>query len=287
MLKKVVIVSLVYKEPKKVIDDFLKSICNINYQNYQLILINNGDGKNIPAIKNKNIEIINPGKNLGFCKGSNLGVKKALKDGADYIMLLNSDTTFSTNILAHLASYLDKNSKVGVVAPIILASEKNKEIFYAGGIINQFFGFTRHKYMNQKHQKNLIKSGETDFACGCCAIIRREVFEKIGLLNEKYFIYFDDPDFSMRAKKAGFGVHLLAEPLVFHLNSTNKLNKNAAYLYGRNPFILIRENFPWQYKPTAYLGQFLIRLPRNIFRLNSFDSFVQYLRGLIDGIRGI
>jgi len=287
MLKKVVIVSLVYKESNEVIADFLKSIENINYQNFQLILINNGDGKNIPTIKNKNIKIIDSGKNLGFCKGSNLGIKKALKNDADYILLLNSDTTFSANILARLASYLDKNSNVGAVAPIILASKKNKEIFYAGGIINKFFGFTRHKYMNQKYQKNLIKSGKTDFACGCCVLIRREVFKKIGLLNEKYFIYFDDPDFSMRAKKAGFEVHLLTEPLVFHLNSTNKLNKNAAYLYGRNPFIFIKNNFPWYFKPSAYLGQFLIRLPRNIFRLNSFDSFIQYLRGMIDGIRGI
>jgi GT2 family glycosyltransferase len=100
-------------------------------------------------------------------------------------------------------------------------------------------------------------------------------------------MYFDDPDFSLRAQKAGFEVHLLAQPLVYHLNFSNKLNSNAAYYYGRNPFIMIRSNFPWYYKPTAFFGQFFIRLPRNIFRCKNFSACESYFQGFFDGLVGI
>ncbi len=289
MLEKVAIVTVIYSDPIDQFRDFINSLKKIKKPDFELILVNNdsridwleSETKSFPSVK-----IIESGKNLGFCAGSNLGVRLALKNGANRIILLNGDTSVLPNILQSLLKYQSENPKAGVITPIIISADKDHQIYYAGGIINKILGFTRNRYFGRKFNGQKIKSGKTDSASGCCMLVTKEVFEKIGLLDENYFMYFDDPDFSLRAQKLGFEVHLLALPLVCHLKSSNKLSTSAAYYYGRNPFIMIWKNFRWYFKPTAYIGQFIIRLPRNVFRLKDFSAFGYYLAGVYDGVRG-
>lgn len=289
MLEKVAIVTVIYNDPRDQFRNFINSLKQVKTVDFKLILVNNNQKIDWLKSETKGLQssaVIGSEENLGFCAGSNLGIKKALSEDTGYVLLLNGDTTVSPDILRELLKYQKNNPKVGLLSPIITDSDNEKIVFYGGGIINRFFGYVRHQHMGEEYKKGYIKSGTTDFASGCCMLVKKEVFKKIGFLNEDYFIYFDDPDFSLRAQKAGFKVHILGLPLVSHINSSNKLNAKAAYYFGRNPFILIRNNFSWYLKPSAYLGQFLIRLPRNIFRLKNLDSFKNYFIGIFDGIIG-
>jgi len=287
MLKKVYIVTVVYSDPKDQFRSFIKSLKKIRDINFSVIIINNNAKTTwLSEIceKYSNILVVESKINIGFCAGSNLGIKKALSMGAEYILLLNGDTEVYSNVLSEMIEYSTKY-EIGILSPIILSADR-KSIFYAGGVISKLFGYTRQPAIGKEYSNFIYQSGPTGYAIGCCMLIQANVFEKIGFLDKDYFMYFDDPDFSLRAKKANFKVHLLAKPLVYHINSSNKLGENAAYYYGRNPFLLIRKFFPWYFWPTAFFGQFLIRLPRNIFRLKNKDAFKNYLLGIYHGLIG-
>ncbi|MCX6812520.1 MAG: glycosyltransferase family 2 protein [Candidatus Berkelbacteria bacterium] len=286
MLEKITIVTVILTDPISQFRDFLDSLRKIEKYDFDLILVNNS--RKIGWLKSETrdfprVTIINIGRNIGFCAGSNLGIRKALENGSSHVMLLNGDTTVSPNVLADLLKY-QKNTSAKITSPIILSAKNKKIVFYAGGIINRFWGYVRNRNFGKKYLPKKFKSGKVDFANGCCMLIRREVFEKIGFLDEDLFIYFDDPDFSLRAQHAGFETHILAEPLISHIKTSNSLNAFSAYLYARNPFILIRKNFPWYFRPSAYLGQFLIRLPRNLFRCQNLSAVKSYFLGLWHGI---
>lgn len=287
MREKIYIVTVIYKDSKKQFTNFVRSLANLENCNFHLILVNND-----PDISRLNeiteqyswISIIGQGKNVGFCVGSNLGIRQALSCGATHIMLLNGDTQVDPRLLSVLKNYQNKCPKIGIVSPIIMSMQQPDVVFYGGGIINLWLGYTRHKFMGKKLQDLTIPSGPTGYASGCCMLVRREIFEKIGFLDEDYFMYFDDPDFSLRAQKNGYETHVLAEPLVYHVNSSNKLGYSSGYFFARNPFILIRKNFPAKNKIVAYLSQFVIRLPRNIFRLDDSKALTGYLKGIRDGL---
>lgn len=268
---------------------YLESILNQNYKNFKVVLIyNNNDFAYFQKLKKiakkySKVILINNNKNLGFAAASNIGIKYALKKGAKYSLLLNDDVQVNKNLIKKLLKPF-KKPKMGMVSPIIL--QASKRIWYAGGMISRFFAFTRNFYIGKKYNSK-IKSGPTNVISGCCVLARNIVWQKIGYLDEDLFMYFDDPDISLRAQKNGFICYLVAEPLVVHLKTSTRLNSAEAYYYARNPFILINKHYKGINKITAYLGQFTIRFPRNLIRLQNKKSLSSYLRGIGDGIRRI
>jgi len=259
-----------------------------SYPRFNIILVNNGM-KNIflpkKRFKNTKITLLNLKKNIGFCRGVNLGIRLALKSGADQILLLNNDILLDVKTIEKLSHFMQRNEKIGLLSPIIMQEKNKRLVWYAGGYTNKLFGFTRNCGINKPISAK-IKSGPTGTISGCCVLVKRGVFEKIGLWEEDYFLYFDDPDFSLKAEKAGFRSYLLAEPLIWHKKENNKLSPVEAYFFARNPFIFIRKNFKGFYKITSILGQFIIRLPYNLLRLKNKKGIKPYFLGLWDGIIG-
>lgn len=259
-----------------------------SHSKFNVIIVNNGM-KNISLPKkifeNIDITLLNSKENIGFCRGVNLGIRFALKYGADQILLLNNDISINIKTIEKLSDFMQKNKKIGLLSPIIMQQKNKKLIWYAGGHTNKLFGFTRNHAINEPISTK-IKSGPTGTISGCCVLIRKEVFEKIGLWEKDYFLYFDDPDFSLKAEKFGFKSYLLAEPLIWHNKEGNKLSPLEAYFFARNPFILIKKNFHGFYRVSSIIGQFTVRLPYNLFRLENKKALKAYFRGLWDGIKG-
>lgn len=182
--------------------------------------------------KNFKLEIVRSGVNLGFSGGQNLGIKKALTLGADYVLVLNNDVILDKDLIIELLRAFDGKKTCGVVSPKIYFAkgyeyhkdrydEKDlgKVIWYAGGEINWGNVIAFHKGVDEVDKGQFEMFGETDFASGCCMLVKKEVFEKVGFFDERYFLYYEDNDFSQRAKASNFAICFAPKAVLWHINA--------------------------------------------------------------------
>lgn len=190
-----------------------------------------------PLQKYPDVELIRSKTNLGFAGGNNLGLKRALEAGSDFFLLLNPDTKVSRDFLIELLKpFISTMNPVGLASPKIYfypgfethgnryqKSDLGRVLWYAGGIIdwkNVVGGHRSVDLVDSSNQQPETRAHvTTDFATGCCLLISRPVIEKIGLLDEKYFFSWEDVDYSVRAKKAGFDVLCVPKSLIWHKNA--------------------------------------------------------------------
>jgi hypothetical protein len=178
------------------------------------------------------IKIIKNRKNLGFSGGNNVGIRYALSNGADFVMVVNNDTVAGRNLLTRLLRAANESENIGIVSPKIYFAkgfefhkdryseeEKGRIIWYAGGRIDWRNVIGRHIGVDEPDKEQYDLRQETDFATGCCMLVKRRVFERIGLFDERYFLYFEDLDFSLRAKQAGFRLIYEPKAVLWHKNA--------------------------------------------------------------------
>jgi GT2 family glycosyltransferase len=156
------------------------------------------------------IRLLPLGENRRFAGGNNPGIRLALDEGAHAVMLLNNDTKADPGLLEHLVRALDQNPQAGAAAPIIYFGAPSRAIWYAGGRCVPSLGLTAHRGLRERDEGHYRMVEETGYLTGCCLLARREVWEQVGLLDEAYFIYAEDADWSLRARAAGW--HLLFVP---------------------------------------------------------------------------
>ncbi len=189
----------------------------------------------LPGIKT--IIVDNTKNNRGFAGGVNLGIKKALKIRAQKIVLINPDLKITKQEIEAL-------SGGDIVAPVLISNG----IYDFGGKINWIIGRTTHS-QGDSPQFGGGSPYETDYVSGACMVIKREVFEKIGLFDERFFMYFEDADFCWRAKKAGFKVAV--DPRVTITHNLTKNKKKIKYALESN-LKFINKWVPWYFRPLAW-----------------------------------
>lgn len=271
----------------------LKSLEKLPEKNYLKVYIVDNGTKKITAKLIKDFQfnktlLVNK-KNLGYAGGNNTGIKNALKENYDYILLLNNDTIVEPKIIQELKKPLT-NSQHGITGCIITYDNGENKIWYAGGRLNTKLCITRHPHMNTALSEVNIHPGPTDFISGAAMMIKRDVFDKIGLLPENYFLYWEDVDFCYKAKKNHFSCYLVNKVLVKHSVSastgekgSNTLSPIRAYYYARNPFLFMVQNNLSSF--TGVIGQICIRLPYSLLTVNSLTAAKEYLRGIRDGMK--
>lgn len=201
-----------------------------------IIVLNSSDASLVSFLGKKHPEVLllENLENIGFAGGVNRGIKKAKEIGSDNIIILNNDTIVPTGLVAGLATYADSDKSIGLVSPKIYFSpgfeyhkdryknwEKGKVIWYAGGIIDWSNIYGCHRGVDEVDKGQYDKTAQTDFATGCCMLIKRQVIEKIGYFDEKYYLYFEDVDYSMRARENGFKVMYCPNAYLWHKNASS------------------------------------------------------------------
>ncbi len=178
-----------------------------------------GTAETLAAIDDARVTVIQNADNLGVAAANNQGIVRAMEQGADRIVLINNDTEFGPDMLARLAAQLDM-SKADAISPIIPFFDEPDRIWYGGG------SFVRWKGVENTHDHDrepLAVVGdrpfETEYAPTCCVMFRRDVFERIGLMDERYFVYWDDTDFMWRMKQAG--MKLILDPTIVLLHKVS------------------------------------------------------------------
>jgi len=234
----------------------LKSLIKV-HPKINIIIVDNASTDNslqsIISLKYKRLQIIKNQKNFGFPKAVNKSLKLSLKQGAQAVLLLNPDTLPSRGFLEPLLA-----NPAEIVGSVLKFQRKGNWVYDFGGKVNFWTGRTSHyEFSNQESGARIQK--KIDYVSGACMLIRRKVFEKIGFLNEKYFLFFEDPDFCLRTKKAGFKVVLEPKSVIIHNLSEGK-KKPFYYFYHlfRSNLIFINIWVPFYRRPVTYLYLWLL-----------------------------
>lgn len=203
------------------------------------------------------LKVIKNKENLGFAGGVNVGTKYALKNGAEYVFLLNQDATVKQGAIEKLVQIIEKDSQIGIVGPLILNPDGT--IWSAGGIVDKKRFTAGHlDDLNSSRQARTIKA--VDFVSGCAMMIRNDVFEKIGFFDERFFLYYEDVDFCFRVRKANFKIIFVPQAVVtHHYQSTIEKEKKKRYFMARNHFLFLAKHGPLKIKIRE-----MIRLPKTV-----------------------
>lgn len=283
MNKKIGIV-LVNYNGKNVLMDCIKSIKNMNYEDYKIILVDNNssDGSVVDIRKTyTDIIIIETGENSGVAKGNNIGIKKALEIGCEYILLLNNDTEVEENMLSNMLNRADKD--VMVTCKMYFYNNKNK-IWCAGGKIHWNKGITSHYGENQDDIGQFDESKFVEFTPTCCLLVHKDVFKKIGLMDENYFMYYDDTDFIARCSMNGIRLWYESSAVLWHkVSSTSGGNKSSISVYysDRNRLYFINKFCENKIIPMSYFC--ITRIIRLInYRINNKKLFEITMKAIRD-----
>ncbi len=274
----------------------IKSLQKSTYENFKIIVVDNGS-KNNQADRIKKafpkITLLKNKANLGYSVANNQGIKLALKNGAEYIFILNNDTVVEKNCIQNLLGYCSKNKFSGIVAPKILFYKTNI-IWSLGGHHQPITTIPRLNGQGKpsaKIKKEVIKP---EFLTGCALFIHKNVFNKVGMFDKDYFAYHEDIDLSYRAKNSGLELICLTGSTVWHKVSKStkqkpdKVGEVMGYLMARNSLIYGYKNYCGIKRVYYLFAQILIKFPLYlIFKVDNLKSAKAYSHGILGGLRHI
>jgi len=270
---KIFIVILNYNG-KKVIKNCLTSIFKADYPDFEVVLVDNNSSDDSLEFAKKNFSkahFIKNNENLGYAAGNNIGIRFALERMAKYVLLINNDTEVEKDFLIKLVEKTEKDEKIGIAGPVIFNGH-NRQVWFSRGKINWLT-------MKTEHEKNFFAADcyNTEFVTGCAMLIRASVFKKIGLLDEDFFLYWEDVDFSWRARRAGFKNVIVASNWIYHFEKSESNLKQKTYWLVISGLIFFQKNTPFLCRPWIKFYVTLRELKNNFdlkFRKNEIVEAV-------------
>ena len=239
------IVSVNYKCPEITLE-MLHSLAAVEYPHLEVIVVDNECGDQpfpFEAYYPEMVTVIRSEENLGFAGGTNLGIRAA--SGA-YILLLNNDTVVSPGFIEPMIKCLDDKPKIGMVCPKIYFFDHPNIIQYAGAtLIHKWTGRGAKIGYAKKDNGDYSKSQKTALGNGACMLVRKAVFEEVGLLSEMYFMYYEEHDFAYRAQQKGWETYYCAKASIHHRQSVSIGQESPLKIYylHRNRMLFMRRFF--------------------------------------------
>ena len=204
--------------------DCLQSLSSLTYPNTHTIVVDNasqdGTSQAIRDTCGDQVTLVVNDHNLGFSGGNNVGIDRALDVGADYILLLNNDTTVDAQLIDHLVGGFTAPD-TGIVGPKIYYADPPDQIWFAGGEVSLSRGTARHIGIRRRDTGQFDSIREVDYISGCALMAKRDVFDRVGKLDASYAAYFEDTDFCMRANRSGFRILYVPAGRVWHKISSS------------------------------------------------------------------
>ena len=204
----------------------LSSLAQMRYANNQAIVVDNGsDDDSSCRLRSEfpSLQLIETGRNLGFAAGCNVGIQRALKQGADFVWLLNNDTTVHHEALQHLVQKAKSDGRIGAVGSSIYLAHSPQELqAWGGGRVNFWLGRSRHFLAP-------VPDDTVDYITGASMLVSREALESVGLLDEQFFMYWEDADFCFRLRKAKWKLAVAGDSKIWHKGSAS-VGKNSVSL---------------------------------------------------------
>jgi GT2 family glycosyltransferase len=269
----------------------VNSLQQCTYPNLEIILVDQASKDNSLEIFDnqiKDITLIASKTNLGFTGGNNLGMREAT---GDYFFLLNNDTEVEPGFLEPLVDALEKNRNAGAASPLIRFFQNPMKIQYAGGPerIDLLNGRNSWRGWMSDYPSAFNKVETTTAAHGAAFIIKRSVAEHVGLLDDHFFIYFEELDWSLRIRKAGYDILFVPASEILHKESMTmpKEHPFRVKMMMRNRILLSRKHLNSFQFVLSLLYTSLVSFPINCLRYivrKKKDLLKAYSQGLLDGI---
>ena len=286
--KKVSIILVNYNGLKDTIS-CVESLQGISYQNYEIIIVDNGSENDYRLLKDvysgTNIKILSTNNNIGFSGGNNVGIKYALESKSDYILLLNNDTVVESDFLTSMVQTAEKNNDEVVVTCKIMYESRRDIVWYAGGSFSKITSRTVSYGIN-KIDDEFSSVKHVTFASGCCMLIPCYVVRVVGLMDEKYFLYCEDTDYCLRIIRSGYKIIFEPKSKIYHKvsASANRLPGIQTYYLVRNKLYIIKKYVDIKFRLLAY-GYLLIEIIKRLMTreydyISAKDGFKDFCSGV-------
>ncbi len=276
--------------------ELLNSIRKLNLSNLEIFVVDNASHENpqtFLTLHYPEVHFIRSEQNLGFAGGNNLAVKQAQ---GEYLFFINNDTEITEGCLERLISIFDNHPKVGMVSPMICYFNEFKSteldlIQYTG--MTQVSPWTaRNTTIGEKEldKGQFPKPQKTAYGHGAAMMIRREVIEKVGIMFEGFFLYYEELDWCERIRREGFEIWVEPRTKIYHKESATvgTMSTMKTYYLNRNRIYFMRRNF----KGFSFVGFLLfltfVTIPKNILLFllrGQFDHVQAFLKAIFWNIK--
>jgi len=323
---KLSIITINYNSSKETIE-LLKSLSNQADKNFKIIVVDNASEEadfnrlqefvHTTSFNDGGIQLVKNNENLGFSGGNNVGIHQALQNGSEWVILLNNDTWAEKDFVERLGAVLrGKDGVVGI--PLVEENHKSpqyqsearygaqqitnhKQIVYCGQVqwlkptLKHVYSIKNQVLRKRKNKNQILNTkylilNTRFYAIGGAMAVHKDVFDKIGLLDEKYFLYFEDADFSVRARKVGFDTSIASPPTgglnVHHhvSSSAKKLGSPMLLRYHyRNALYFNLKNGPWYIKLLVWPWSWIIVIKQ--FIKVAIKQNVEQSKAILNGVR--
>lgn len=242
---KVAIVIVTWNKKDYVLD-LLRSLKSISYDNHDIIVVDNAstdDTCHVIKEQFPKIDLIENPENLGGTGGFNTGMRYVLeKGGYKYTWLLDNDAVVEKETLIELVKVMEEDERVGITGSIIMEPDKDM-IVELGAYVSWSIGTWKPNYRNNRLSKmEQVDTAEVDYVAACSSLVRNEVLYKIGVMDERYFIHWDDIDLSLRAKEAGYTIIASPKSKAYHGIEDKPFNPIMSYYDIRNGLLTITKH---------------------------------------------
>ena len=247
---KIGIVTVTYNS-RSVLEDFFSSLERQTCADHALYIVDSGSTDDTVAYVQAHMPgrcrfLQNP-ENIGFAAGTNQGIQAAFQDGCTAILVLNNDVVFGPELLERLAGALDQYH-CDMTTPMMYYNEPKDCIWAAGGSLQPWLGYlSKHRGVGEKDHGQYGVACRMTFAPLCCVLIRKEVLDRVGPLNERYFTYTEDVDFMYRCLKQGVALWYVPEAKLWHKVSslTGNMSDFMVHYCVRNRILFVRQHLPY------------------------------------------
>jgi GT2 family glycosyltransferase len=227
----------------------LASLSEIDYRNFEVVVVDNGSSDDSAAAIRAafpDATLLETGANLGYAEGNNIGMRAALERGAELVLVLNNDTAVHEGLLRELVDAAASRPDAGIIGAKIYHYGERNRVWYAGARWNR----DESKFQMVKDDRGddgIGLTAETDYACGCAFLVRREVLERVGFFEPRFFLTYEEADLCYRARRNGFAVAYAPRAVVWHKISASMGGEEgplATYFKSRNYLLWAERNLP-------------------------------------------
>jgi GT2 family glycosyltransferase len=224
----------------------LASLERSTYENNQVIVLDNAssDGS-VEAIRSSypQVQIIELKENLGYAGNNNVGIKVALEQRADWVFVLNEDTILAPDCLSQLVEVGESDPQIGILGPMVYHFDEPNIIQTAGGRLDRYWEGS-HLAQNEPEQGQHRKPHEVDWISGCAILLRREVIEQVGMIDARFFYYWEETEWCLRASKARWLIVHVPQAKLWHKGVQREYQpKPSVTYYGtRNHLLMLAKH---------------------------------------------
>ena len=267
--------------------EFLESTRQLTYKNFEILVCDMGSDidptQKIKEAAYLNTTVLRSETNLGFTGGNNWGMRQA---NGDFIFIVNNDTEVTPDLLDVLLEPFYQDASIGVTCPKIRFYHQPEVIQYAGfNPIDVYTGRTTAvgTMEQDKGQHNI--SGYTHGAHGCAMMLKKEVIDRVGMFPEKFFIYYEEWDWSARILKEGYKIFYQSKGLIFHKESITMGKQSAikVYYHTRNRILYMRRNTNTLQFLLFCMFFTLVSTPKAIVKF-SLNNQMAHLKSFLKGV---